>query len=46
MKINEDNIVDLLIKFELVNKEVISLSRRLSEMKAECSALKRAGRRD
>lgn len=46
MKDEEESIVDLLKKFEVVNKDVISLSRRLSEMKAEYSALKRAEKLD
>lgn len=42
----EGEIVELLKRFEVVNKEVINLSRRLSEMKAEYSALKRAVKLD
>lgn len=42
----KDEVVDLLKRFEVVNKEVINLSRRLSEMKAEYSALKRTTKLD
>lgn len=40
MEKEDGDIIDLLKRFEVVNKDVIALSRRLSEMKAECVALK------
>jgi len=40
MKSDMKNLIDLMKKFELVNKEVIQMSRRLSEMKLEVSTIK------
>jgi len=40
MKSDGQNIIDLMKKFEVVNKEVIQMSRRLSEMKLEASTIK------
>ncbi len=40
MKSDMQNLIDLMKKFELVNKEVIQMSRRLSEMKLEVSTIK------
>lgn len=40
MKSDTGSLVDLMKKFEVVNKEVIQMSRRLSEMKTEVSAIK------
>lgn len=41
MKRDDLSIVELLKKFEVVNKEVIQLSQRLSKMKAECKSLEK-----
>lgn len=40
MKSGDQNLIDLIKRFEVVNKEVIQMSRRLSEMKLEILAIK------
>lgn len=37
----EDQVIEIIKKFEVVNKQVMQMTRRLSEMKYEAESLKR-----